>query len=77
MPVTSPVRPRQRAGHVETPHKVIDVTGEVVVHESEEAVPAHDNPKPVITDITGEAVDQKIIFPAQYGSPDFIRVRLR
>jgi len=66
------VRTRQRAGHVETPHKVIDVTGEVVVHESKDAVPAHANPTPVITDITGEAVDQKIIFPAQYGSPDFV-----
>ncbi|MFG2003955.1 hypothetical protein ACGFNU_32840 [Spirillospora sp. NPDC048911] len=27
---------------------------------------------PVITDITGEAVDQQIIYPAQYGSPDLV-----
>ncbi len=27
---------------------------------------------PIITDITGEAVDEGIIFPAQYGSPDHV-----
>lgn len=27
---------------------------------------------PIITDITGEAVDEQIIFPAAYGSPDMV-----
>lgn len=27
---------------------------------------------PIVTDITGEAVEQQIIFPAQYGSPDLV-----
>jgi hypothetical protein len=66
------VRSRQRSGHVETPHKLIDLTGEVIVQDSEGAVPAHASPTPVITDIAGEAVDEKIIFPAQYGSPDLV-----
>ncbi|WP_175412049.1 hypothetical protein [Streptomyces sp. TRM64462] len=49
--------------------KVLDVRGRVV-HDPGAA--AHAYPTPVITDITGEAVDEKIIYPAQYGSPDLV-----
>lgn len=47
--------------------KVLDVTGAVVTDHSENR---YSYPAPIITDIYGEAVDEKIIYPAQYGSPD-------
>jgi hypothetical protein len=49
--------------------KVLDVAGRVVGDHSEDM---HSYPTPVITDIFGEAVDEKIIYPAQYGSPDLV-----
>ncbi|GAA2236832.1 MULTISPECIES: hypothetical protein [Kitasatospora] len=49
--------------------KVLDVTGQVV---SDHGQGAHSYPAPVITDIFGEAVDEKIIYPAEYGSPDLV-----
>jgi hypothetical protein len=50
--------------------KVLDVTGNIVSGSgSAEAV---NHPAPVITDIVGQAVDEKIIYPAQYGSPDMV-----
>ncbi|MFF4184181.1 hypothetical protein ACFYZ9_13405 [Streptomyces sp. NPDC001691] len=49
--------------------KVLDVTGKVVSNGSTEA---HSYPAPVITDIYGQAVDEKIIYPAEYGSPDLV-----
>jgi hypothetical protein len=50
--------------------KVIDVTGKVVTDEAAAATVSY--PGPVITDIYGEAVDEKIIYPAEYGSPDLV-----
>ncbi|KUF16781.1 hypothetical protein [Streptomyces silvensis] len=48
--------------------KVLDVTGQVVT----EATAAYSYPGPVITDIYGQAVDEKIMYPAEYGSPDLV-----
>ncbi|MCP2338449.1 hypothetical protein [Actinomadura rupiterrae] len=49
--------------------RVLDVTGRVA---GADAAAAYNPPAPVITDITGTAVDEKIIYPAQYGSPDMV-----
>ncbi|MFJ5119805.1 hypothetical protein [Kitasatospora sp. NPDC088548] len=49
--------------------KMLDVTGQLV---ADGGTSAHSYPSPVITDIIGEAVDQKIIYPAEYGSPDLV-----
>ncbi|OON80070.1 hypothetical protein B1H18_12905 [Streptomyces tsukubensis] len=49
--------------------KILDVTGSVVTSDN---AAAHSYPAPVITDIYGEAVDEKIIYPAEYGSPDLV-----
>ncbi|MEV4095848.1 hypothetical protein [Streptosporangium saharense] len=50
-----------------TAAKVLDVTGKTTSSSV-----AYNYPAPVITDITGEAVTEKIIYPAQYGSPDMV-----
>ncbi|MEV8638978.1 hypothetical protein AB0395_45720 [Streptosporangium sp. NPDC051023] len=50
-----------------TPTKLLDVTGKATSSPD-----AYNYPAPVITDITGQAVTEKIIYPAQYGSPDMI-----
>jgi hypothetical protein len=50
-------------------HKVLDVTGHVATAET---IGAHAYPDPIITNITGTAVDEKIIYPAEYGSPDMV-----
>jgi hypothetical protein len=55
--------------HVFGHHKLIDVTGNIA---SADAVDAHAYPDPVITNISGTAVDEKIIYPAEYGSPDMV-----
>ncbi|MFI0239857.1 hypothetical protein [Streptomyces sp. NPDC016845] len=49
--------------------KVLDVTGEVV---TDATAGAYSYPGPVITDIYGQAVDEKIMYPAEYGSPDLV-----
>ncbi|MDX3383283.1 hypothetical protein PV682_17680 [Streptomyces niveiscabiei] len=49
--------------------KVLDVTGNLV---TDVAGQAHTYPPPVITDIYGQAVDEKIMYPAEYGSPDLV-----
>lgn len=49
--------------------KVLDVTGKVL---SAENTGAYSYPPPVITDIYGEAVDERIMYPAEYGSPDMV-----
>jgi hypothetical protein len=65
--VRSTNRSGGRAGH-----KILDLTGQVVTQRPGEAPPALAHPAPVLTDITGEAVDSKIIYPAAYGSPDLV-----
>ncbi len=59
---------RKRGGRSVTTSKVLDVTGNVVNDKSQ----AYNYPNPVITGITGQAVDEKIMYPAQYGSPDMV-----
>ncbi|MEV4678395.1 hypothetical protein AB0K34_42715 [Actinomadura sp. NPDC049382] len=59
-------RPRGSRGLASA--KVLDVTGNAVTGEDA----AYNYPPPIITDLTGEAVDEKIIYPAQYGSPDMV-----
>lgn len=49
--------------------KLLDVTGQVVGDQNQGA---HSYPSPVITDIFGQAVDEKVMYPAQYGSPDIV-----
>lgn len=49
--------------------KILDVTGHVVTGGTNAAV---NYPAPVINDVTGQAVDEKIIYPAEYGSPDMV-----
>ncbi|WP_338779919.1 hypothetical protein [Streptomyces sp. DG1A-41] len=49
--------------------KVLDVTGHVVTEVGSEA---HSYPPPTITDVFGQAVDEKVIYPAEYGSPDLV-----
>ncbi|MCF2530227.1 hypothetical protein [Yinghuangia soli] len=49
--------------------KVLDVTGEVV---GDLGTGSYSYPGPIITDIYGEAVDEKIMYPAEYGSPDMV-----
>ncbi|MEV1021370.1 hypothetical protein [Streptomyces sp. NPDC050264] len=49
--------------------KLLDVTGEVV---TDATAGAFSYPGPVITDIYGQAVDEKIMYPAEYGSPDLV-----
>ncbi|MFC4587711.1 hypothetical protein [Sphaerisporangium corydalis] len=50
-----------------TAAKLLDVTGKTT-----SSAGAYNYPAPVITDITGPAVTEKIMYPAQYGSPDMI-----
>lgn len=52
-----------------TTGKVLDATGQVA---GANATETYNYPTPVITDITGPAVTEKIMYPAQYGSPDMI-----
>lgn len=59
---------RKRGGRTVVTSKLLDVTGNVVNDESQ----AYNYPNPVITDITGPAVEEKIMYPAQYGSPDMV-----
>ncbi|MEV6981547.1 hypothetical protein AB0M95_09845 [Sphaerisporangium sp. NPDC051017] len=61
-------RPRKQAGgRGLTAAKLLDVTGKTT-----NSAAAYNYPAPVITDITGQAVSEKIMYPAQYGSPDMI-----
>ncbi|MGV9324296.1 hypothetical protein ACWDR1_10280 [Streptosporangium sandarakinum] len=50
-----------------TESKLLDITGRTTNDSG-----AYNYPAPVITDITGPAVSEKIMYPAQYGSPDMI-----
>ena len=59
---------RPRGGRAPAVGKVLGVTGNVVTGEGQ----AYNHPNPVITDITGQAVDEKVMYPAQYGSPDMV-----
>jgi hypothetical protein len=66
--VKSARRPRDvRAGQ-----KVMDVTGKIISWDAEDGAPALNNRTPLITEVFGEAVDQKIMYPALYGSPDLV-----
>lgn len=60
---------RRRAHHL-AEHKILDLTGNVIPAGADPS--GYSFPAPEITDITGEAVDEKIIYPAQYGSPDMV-----
>lgn len=51
--------------------KIMDVTGELV-SASEDKIPEINSLNPLITGISGEAVDKNIIYPAAYGSPDMV-----
>jgi len=51
-------------------YKIMDITGKLIGEDQADDV--YPLP-PIITDITGEAVDKGVIFEAQYGSPDLVR----
>jgi hypothetical protein len=54
-------------------HKVLDVKGNIKPPDGAgDGASDHNNGTPVITDISGEAVEQGIMYPAQYGSPDLV-----
>jgi hypothetical protein len=52
--------------------KIMDVTGQLVDLPDNSSVPDINSLNPLITNITGEAVDTGIIYPAAYGSPDMV-----
>ncbi|MEU1878988.1 hypothetical protein ABZ470_16870 [Streptosporangium sp. NPDC020072] len=60
-------RAGRQSGRGLTAAKLLDVTGKTT-----SGADAYNYPAPVITDITGPAVTEKIIYPAQYGSPDMV-----
>lgn len=51
--------------------KIIDVTGELV-SDIQTSMPEVSSISPIITDITGEAVDKKVMYVAEYGSPELV-----
>lgn len=55
-----------------TGHKILDVTGDVVSVEDEDKIPEINSLNPVITGVSGEAVEKNIIYPGAYGSPDMV-----
>jgi hypothetical protein len=60
---------RDRQGNVKTTDlKMVDVTGKPVTSNDMSAIYM----PPILNDISGEAVDQGVIYPDQYGSPDLV-----
>jgi hypothetical protein len=59
----------QDIGHLG--QKIMDVTGNLVT-EVDGKIPEINSLNPIITNITGEAVDKNVIYPAAYGSPDMV-----
>ncbi|WP_298510378.1 hypothetical protein [uncultured Kordia sp.] len=59
--------------NIETVWPLVSVTGEIEGQNTTD-IKEDDyiNLPPIVTNITGEAVDLGIIYPAQYGSPNFI-----
>jgi hypothetical protein len=49
---------------------LLDVKGRVLPDAPDASHAAHSRPLPILVDITGEAVDKGIMYPALYGSPD-------
>ncbi len=62
---------RRKSSQHSAEQKIMDVTGSLVTAE-EGKIPEINSLNPIITDITGEAVDKNIIYPAAYGSPDMV-----
>ncbi|WP_172419038.1 hypothetical protein [Candidatus Nitrosoglobus terrae] len=51
--------------------KLMDITGELITDLSDQTAKIS-SMTPIITDITGEAVEKNVIYPAAYGSPDTV-----
>lgn len=66
------VKATSRSSTLATGEKLMDVTGALVVKEGDEDATGINNRAPIITDVSGEAVDKNVIYPALYGSPDMI-----
>ena len=62
---------RRKSNRHSAQQKIMDVTGNLVTADEGE-IPEINSLNPIITDITGEAVDKNIIYPAAYGSPDMV-----
>lgn len=54
--------------------KILDITGEVISASDtdEDKIPAIPSLNPLITGVSGEAVEKNIIYPGAYGSPDLV-----
>ncbi|MEB3277592.1 MAG: hypothetical protein VKK42_01555 [Lyngbya sp.] len=65
-------RRTQKSDLETTGQMLMDVTGKLVYASEEYELPEINSINPIITNITGEAVDKKIIYPAAYGSPDLV-----
>ena len=67
--------PLPHPGEVEAQQVFYSHDGEVIPHSQRQTALEEgmiSQPIPMITNISGEAVDKGIIYPAQYGSPDYI-----
>ncbi len=51
--------------------KVMDITGEIITDPSDKTSQVN-QVSPIITNITGEAVDKKVMYVAEYGSPELV-----
>lgn len=49
---------------------LLDVHGRLLPDVPDWSHVSHSRPAPVLVDLTGEAVDTKVLYPALYGSPD-------
>lgn len=60
-----------KAGNAaQTMLKIMDVTGEFLTEYDEKTSTGMSHLTPQLKNITGEAVDKEVIYPAEYGSPD-------
>jgi hypothetical protein len=71
MGIHAHVKSEKRPGTTHVGHKVMDVRGHFLEHGVED-YSSISYPPPLLANITGEAVDKKIIHPARYGSPDIV-----
>ena len=66
--IKTKVKSKHSGRRTNTGQKIVDITGEVVTDINKASSVSAMMPR--ITNVTGEAVDKKIIYPGVYGSPD-------
>jgi hypothetical protein len=71
---TAPLLPRLPQKMPRLPRKILDILGRDLLEQRLASVAPTGKriyyPNPLISNIAGEAVDLRVIYPAQYGSPD-------